>query len=101
MGLATGANINPEKEYPSMFEPVHGSAPDIARKGIANPIAAIWSISQMLDFFDEEKWGKEVLSTIQAMHKDAEKLTSHMGGNASTSDVGDRRSEEHTSELQS
>src|SRR5690625_2786530 len=90
MGLATGANINPEKEYPSMFEPVHGSAPDIAGKGIANPIAAIWSVSQMLDFFGEEKWGKAVLSTIQAMLKDTEQLTSDMGGSASTSDVGDR-----------
>ena len=90
MGLATGANINPEKKYPSMFEPVHGSAPDIAGKGVANPIAAIWSVSQMLDFFGEEKWGKAVLSAIQAMLKDTEQLTSDMGGNASTSDVGDR-----------
>lgn len=55
MGLATGANINPEHEFPSMFEPVHGSAPDIAGRGIANPIAAIWSVSQMLDFFGEER----------------------------------------------
>jgi len=89
MGLATGANINPEKKYPSMFEPVHGSAPDIAGKGVANPIAAIWSVSQMLDFFGEAKWGKAVLSTIQEMLKDTEQLTSDMGGNASTSDVGD------------
>ena len=89
MGIATGANINPEKKYPSMFEPVHGSAPDIAGKGVANPIAAIWSVSQMLDFFGEAKWGKAVLSTIQEMLKDTEQLTSDMGGNASTSDVGD------------
>src|SRR5699024_11208179 len=90
MGLATGANINPEKKYPSMFEPVHGSAPDIAGKGVANPIAAIWSVSQMLDFFGEEKWGKAVLSAIQEMLVDTEKLTPDMGGSASTSDVGDR-----------
>lgn len=50
MGLAAGANLNPEKKYPSMFEPVHGSAPDIAGKGVANPLAAIWSVSQMFDF---------------------------------------------------
>lgn len=90
MGLATGANINPERDYPSMFEPVHGSAPDIAGKGIANPIAAIWSVSQMLDFFDEEKWGKAVLSTVQAMLKEIEQLTPDMGGKASTEEVGDR-----------
>src|SRR5699024_7653238 len=67
MGLATGANINPEKEFPYMFEPVHGSAPDIAGEGKANPIAAIWSVSQMLDFFGEEAWGKAILSTIREL----------------------------------
>lgn len=50
IGLAAGANINPEREFPSMFEPIHGSAPDIAGKGIGNPLASIWSASQMLDF---------------------------------------------------
>lgn len=50
MGLAAGANLNPERKYPSMFEPIHGSAPDIAGKGLANPLAAIWSASQMLEF---------------------------------------------------
>jgi hypothetical protein len=54
MGLAAGANINPERRFPSMFEPIHGSAPDIAGKGIANPLAAIWSASQMLDFLGRE-----------------------------------------------
>lgn len=89
MGLATGANINPEKEYPSMFEPVHGSAPDIAGKGLANPLAAFWSISQMLDFVGEEEWGSAVLSTIREMVKEPEKLTPDMGGKATTTDVGD------------
>ena len=51
MGLAAGANLNPEHKYPSMFEPIHGSASDIAGKGIANPLASIWSASQILDFF--------------------------------------------------
>lgn len=90
MGLATGANINPEKRYPSMFEPVHGSAPDIAGKSIANPIAAIWSVSQMLDFFGEEKWGKAVLETIKEILREKERLTSDLGGEASTEEVGDR-----------
>ncbi|MGP4105770.1 tartrate dehydrogenase [Virgibacillus sp. L01] len=89
LGLATGANVNPEKEYPSMFEPVHGSAPDIAGQGIANPIAAIWSVSQMLDFFGEERWGKAVMTTIQDMVKETAMLTPDLGGNASTGDVGD------------
>ncbi|HLR52896.1 MAG TPA: tartrate dehydrogenase [Candidatus Avamphibacillus sp.] len=89
MGLATGANINPEREYPSMFEPVHGSAPDIAGKGLANPLAAFWSVSQMLDFFREEDWGSAVLSTIRKIVKQPEKLTPDMGGNCSTSEVGD------------
>lgn len=90
MGLATGANINPERSYPSMFEPVHGSAPDISGKGIANPIAAIWSVSQMMDFFREEKWGKAILSAIQEMLNEKESLTSDLGGDSTTSQLGDR-----------
>lgn len=89
MGLATGANINPEKNYPSMFEPVHGSAPDIAGEGLANPIAAFWSISQMLDFFGETDWAAAVLSTIRSLVKQPHKLTPDMGGTATTSEVGD------------
>src|SRR5690625_4976176 len=89
MGLAAGANINPERKYPSMFEPVHGSAPDIAGKQIANPIAAIWSIGQMLEFFDEQEWGGRILTTIQDIVKsDRLKLTPDMGGNATTREVG-------------
>ena len=51
MGLAAGANLNPERKFPSMFEPIHGSAPDIAGEGKANPLATVWSASQMLEFF--------------------------------------------------
>ncbi len=93
LGLATGANINPEKDYPSMFEPVHGSAPDIAGKGVANPIAAIWSVSQMLDFFGEETWGKVVLDTIKGLTVETENLTPDLGGKATTNEVGDRFAE--------
>lgn len=91
MGLAAGANINPERKFPSMFEPVHGSAPDIAGKGIANPLASIWSVSQMLDFFGYEDWGKKVLDAIEKlMVADIkEDLTPDMGGTGSTSSVGD------------
>ncbi|MCD8511920.1 MAG: tartrate dehydrogenase [Bacillus sp. (in: Bacteria)] len=88
LGLATGANINPEKKFPSMFEPVHGSAPDIAGKGIANPLAAIWSVSQMLDFFGEKKWGERVLKTIEEVLKNRSLLTPDLGGSSSTEEVG-------------
>lgn len=90
MGLATGANINPERAYPSMFEPVHGSAPDIAGQGMANPIAAIWSISQMLDFFGEEAWARTVLEAIQVIITETDHLTPDLGGTATTVEVGNR-----------
>ena len=89
MGLAAGANLNPEGEYPSMFEPIHGSAPDIAGQGISNPMASIWSISQMLDFFGREDWGKKVLDAIEEVLVDGAYLTPDLGGSASTSQVGD------------
>ena len=67
MGLAAGANLNPERTFPSMFEPIHGSAPDIAGQGIANPLASIWSASQLLDFFGYENWGKRILDAMEEM----------------------------------
>lgn len=88
MGLAAGANINPEGKYPSMFEPIHGSAPDIAGQGIANPLASIWSASQMLDFFGQEEWGKVVLQAIEQVMVEKKSLTPDMGGTASTQEVG-------------
>ncbi|PRO65878.1 tartrate dehydrogenase [Alkalicoccus urumqiensis] len=88
LGLAAGANINPEKTYPSMFEPIHGSAPDIAGQQKANPLAAIWSISQMLDFFGEEAWGKKVLEALEQTIADGDTLTPDMGGTATTAETG-------------
>jgi tartrate dehydrogenase/decarboxylase/D-malate dehydrogenase len=90
IGLAAGANINPERDFPSMFEPIHGSAPDIAGKGIGNPLASIWSASQMLDFFGYEAHGKVVLKAIEQLLLEDLVLTPDMNGTASTSDVGDR-----------
>ena len=90
MGLAAGANINPEQKYPSMFEPVHGSAPDIAGKGIANPLAAIWSVSQMFDFFGHETRGKEILEAIEKIMVEGNIVTPDLGGTSTTSEVGDR-----------
>jgi tartrate dehydrogenase/decarboxylase / D-malate dehydrogenase len=90
IGLAAGANINPERDYPSMFEPIHGSAPDIAGRGIANPLATIWSASQMLDFFGYEAYGKMVLEAIEQLLVEGEVLTPDMNGTASTSEVADK-----------
>lgn len=84
MGLAAGANLNPERRFPSMFEPIHGSAPDIAGKGIANPLAAIWSASQMLDFFGHEDWGKRVIDAIEDTLISKDHLTPDLGGSATT-----------------
>ncbi|GIN19169.1 MAG TPA: tartrate dehydrogenase [Bacillus bacterium] len=90
MGLAAGANINPERKYPSMFEPVHGSAPDIAGKGIANPLATVWSASQMFDFFGYSDIGEKLLQAIEILLEEKEVLTQDLGGIATTSEVGDR-----------
>jgi tartrate dehydrogenase/decarboxylase/D-malate dehydrogenase len=89
MGLAAGANINPEKNYPSMFEPIHGSAPDIAGKGMANPLASIWSASQMLDHFGYEVIGEKLIDAIEEILSDKNVLTPDLGGTATTSEVGD------------
>jgi tartrate dehydrogenase/decarboxylase/D-malate dehydrogenase len=89
LGFAAGANLNPEGEFPSMFEPVHGSAPDIAGKGIANPIAMIWTIELMLEHLCEHDAAACVLNAIREVIKDKDRLTSDMGGKARTSDVGD------------
>ncbi|TWD98537.1 isocitrate/isopropylmalate dehydrogenase [Neobacillus bataviensis] len=88
LGLAAGANINPTREVPSMFEPIHGSAPDIAGKGIAKSLATIWSASQILDFFGHDDWGKEVLNSIEKVMLEGEVLTPDMGGQSSTQEVG-------------
>ena len=89
MGLAAGANLNPERTFPSMFEPIHGSAPDIAGKGMANPLAAIWSASQLLDFLGYESWGKKILDAIETLLVEKTALTPDQGGTATTSECGD------------
>ena len=88
MGLAAGANLNPERKFPSMFEPIHGSAPDIAGKGIANPLASIWSISQMLDFLGEHEWADRVLAAVETLLVERRTLTPDLGGRAKTSEIG-------------
>ena len=89
MGLAAGANLNPEHKFPSMFEPIHGSAPDIAGTGKANPLATVWSASQMLDFFGYTNWGERLIQCIEEVLVDKKVLTPDMGGVATTTEVGD------------
>lgn len=89
MGLAAGANLNPERAFPSMFEPIHGSAPDIAGQQISNPLATIWSASQMLDYFHHEDWGKRLLDVMEDLLVEGKTLPVDLGGTASTSQVGD------------
>lgn len=89
MGLAAGANLNPERKFPSMFEPIHGSAPDIAGKGIANPLATVWSASQVLEFFGHRQWADKLIEIIQQLLVEKTVLTPDLGGTATTSQVGD------------
>jgi tartrate dehydrogenase/decarboxylase/D-malate dehydrogenase len=89
IGLAPGGNINPEKEYPSMFEPVHGSAPDIAGKGLANPIAQIWTGAMMLEHLGEAEAARAVVAAIERVVKEGTVLTRDLGGTASTTAVGE------------
>ncbi|USG63415.1 tartrate dehydrogenase [Brevibacillus ruminantium] len=89
LGLAPSGNINPDKTYPSMFEPIHGSAPDIAGKGIANPIATIWSISMMLDHLGERELGKLILESIEGVLVEGKIRTPDIGGRATTREMGE------------
>jgi len=88
IGIAPSANINPEREFPSMFEPVHGSAPDIAGEGIANPIGQVWSGAMMLDHLGQGEAAKAVEAAIEAVLADKELLTPDMGGKATTGELG-------------
>ena len=88
MGLAPAANINPEKQFPSMFEPVHGSAPDIAGKLIANPIAQIWTGAMMLDHLGHEKAAREIEAAIERVLGENRCRTKDLGGNAGTVEMG-------------
>ncbi|NQU87883.1 MAG: tartrate dehydrogenase [Mariniphaga sp.] len=88
LGLGGSGNINPEKEYPSMFEPIHGSAPDIAGKNIANPLGTVWSASLMLDHLGEKVAAQKIM---EAMDKTcaAGILPVDLGGNAGTTQIAD------------
>src|SRR5947208_1856279 len=88
IGIAPSANLNPEKEFPSMFEPVHGSAPDIAGRGSANPIGQIWSGAMMLRHLGEPKAAAAVERAIAEVLAEGGTRTPDLGGNAGTKDLG-------------
>ncbi len=89
LGLCASANLNPERRHPSMFEPVHGSAPDIAGQGRANPIGSVWSGALMLRHFGDEAGAGRIERAIDAVCEDGAVLTGDLGGHASTQEVGD------------
>ena len=87
IGIAPSANLNPEREHPSLFEPVHGSAPDICGQGIANPLGQIWSGAMMLEHLGQAQAAAAVVKAIEAVLGDGPK-TRDIGGSANTQDVG-------------
>ena len=89
LGIAPGANINPERRYPSMFEPIHGSAPDITGRGIANPIGAIWAGAQMLDHLGHPDLHDRILGAVERVVKSGRVRTPDLGGTATTQQMTD------------
>jgi tartrate dehydrogenase/decarboxylase/D-malate dehydrogenase len=89
IGLAPSANLDPSRRFPSMFEPVHGSAPDIAGRGIVNPLAAILSVSMMLDHLGLVEAGQQVESAVVAVLAAGKVRTPDLGGSSSTREVTD------------
>jgi tartrate dehydrogenase/decarboxylase / D-malate dehydrogenase len=89
LGIAPGANINPTRAFPSMFEPIHGSAPDIAGKGIANPIGAIWAGALMLDHLGHKNLHDKILGAIERVVASGKVRTPDLGGTSTTSEMAD------------
>ena len=89
IAIAPGANINPERDHPSCFEPVHGSAPDIAGRGIANPIGQIWSGAMMLEHLGEKAAAAAIERAIEKVLAESDLRTRDMGGEATTREMGD------------
>jgi len=89
MGLAPSANLNPERRYPSLFQAIHGSAPDIAGKGVANPIGEIWSSAMLLDFVGEAEAARRVEAAIARVLSEGGVRTGDLGGRATTREMGE------------
>ncbi|MCC2095416.1 MAG: tartrate dehydrogenase, partial [Hyphomicrobiales bacterium] len=88
IGLASSANLNPARTGPSMFEPVHGSAPDIAGKGIANPVGQIWSAAMMLDHLGEAEAAADIVAAIERCLAQPSSRTDDLRGTANTAEAG-------------
>ena len=89
LGLAASANLDPTRTFPSMFEPVHGSAPDIAGKGLANPMAAIWTASLLLEHLGEADAASAVFDALRTVVREGRVRTPDLGGRGRTAEVGD------------
>jgi tartrate dehydrogenase/decarboxylase/D-malate dehydrogenase len=89
LGIPASANLNPEGRFPSLFEPVHGSAPDIAGRGIANPTAAIWAGSMMLEYLGEKDAAELVMNALERALESGRVRTPDLGGNGSTVEMAD------------
>src|SRR5829696_4559830 len=89
LGVPASANLNPEKRYPSMFEPVHGSAPDIAGRGVSNPLATVWAGSMMLDHLGEREAAALVMQAMERVVAEGRTLTPDFGGTATTDQVAE------------
>jgi tartrate dehydrogenase/decarboxylase/D-malate dehydrogenase len=89
LGIAPTGNLNPERKFPSMFEPIHGSAFDITGKGIANPVATFWTASMMLEHLGEEDAARRLLRAVERVTADPALHTPDLGGKATTRQVTD------------
>jgi len=89
MGLAPSASLNPERIHPSMFEPIHGSAPEIAGKSLANPLGSIWSAAYMLDYLGFARWSEKVVKSVGDVLRAGMIRTPDLGGHSTTEEVGD------------
>lgn len=89
LGFAASANINPGRQLPSMFEPVHGSAPDIAGQGKANPVAAVWSGAMMLEHLGERQAANAIMTALNDVLSNKDYCTPDMGGAATTAELAD------------
>jgi len=89
MGIAPSANLNPERKHPSLFQAIHGSAPDISGRGIANPLGTIWSVQLMMDHLGEKQAAAALMGAIETLVRDARVKTPDLGGHATTGEVTD------------
>ena len=89
MGIAPSANLNPERKYPSLFQAIHGSAPDISGRGIANPLGTVWSVQLMLDHLGEKKAAAALMAAIEILMREGRVRTPDLGGRATTKETTD------------